>query len=99
MTHSSPIGIFDSGIGGLSIAREVRSLLPNEHLLYVADSRHAPYGDKTDEAIFVRMETVAAFMVSRGAKAVVVACNTATTSAIDRLRARYDVPIVGWNPG
>jgi len=99
MTHSSPIGIFDSGIGGLSIAREVRSLLPNEHLLYVADSHHAPYGDKTDGAIFERMEAVTAFMVSRGAKAVVVACNTATTSAIDRLRARYDIPIVGVEPG
>jgi len=99
MPHSRPIGIFDSGIGGLSVAAKVRELLPADDILYVADSRHAPYGDKSDDFILERMNTVTDFLLGQGAKAVVVACNTATTSAIAQLRATYSVPIIGVEPG
>jgi len=99
MTNSSGIGLFDSGIGGLSIARKVRDLLPSENILYVADSLHAPYGDKADSFLLERMKAVTEFLLSRGAKAVVVACNTATTSAIAKLRCQYPVPIIGVEPG
>jgi len=99
MPHSHPIGIFDSGIGGLSVAAKVRELLPADDILYVADSRHAPYGDKSDDFILERMNTVTDFLLGQGAKAVVVACNTATTSAIAQLRATCSVPIIGVEPG
>ncbi len=100
MTHvSAPIGVFDSGVGGLPIARAIRTLLPHEHLLYVADSRYAPYGAKTDEAILARCLAVSDFLVAQQAKAIVVACNTATTTCIAALRARYQVPIIGVEPG
>ncbi len=99
LTRSGSVGIFDSGIGGVSIARKIRELLPAEDILYVADSLHAPYGDKSNSYIFQRMRAVTEFLLARGAKAVVVACNTATTSAISELRSRYPVPIVGVEPG
>ncbi|KGD66331.1 glutamate racemase [Alcanivorax nanhaiticus] len=99
MTLSSPIGIFDSGIGGLSVARAVRERLPGEDILYVADSRHAPYGDKSDAFIRDRMHMITDFLLAQGAKAVVVACNTATTAAIAELREAFSVPIIGVEPG
>lgn len=96
----APIGIFDSGIGGLSVLRHVRSHLPHEHLLYVADSGYAPYGDKPEQAIVARSLAIADFLLARGAKALVVACNTATAAAIGGLRARYPaLPVVGVEPG
>lgn len=95
----APIGVFDSGVGGLPIARAIRSLLPREDLLYVADSYHAPYGAKSDEAICARAFAISDFLLSRRAKAIVVACNTATTTCIASMRARYDVPIIGVEPG
>ena len=94
-----PIGIFDSGIGGLSVARAVRERLPGESILYVADSCHAPYGDKSDTFIRERMHVITDFLLAQGAKAVVVACNTATTAAIAQLRASFSVPIIGVEPG
>ena len=99
MNLSSPIGIFDSGIGGLSVARAVREQLPGEDILYVADSLHAPYGDKSDSFIRERMHVITDFLLSQGARAVVVACNTATTAAIAQLRQTYSVPIIGVEPG
>ncbi len=99
ITSSRPIGIFDSGIGGLSVARKIRELLPNEDIVYVADSLHAPYGEKSDNYIFQRMEVVTEFLLTRKVKAIVVACNTATTAAISRLRASYPLPIIGVEPG
>lgn len=99
IASANPVGIFDSGIGGLSVARKIRELLPGENIVYVADSLHAPYGEKSDNYIFQRMSAVTAFLLARGVKAVVVACNTATTTAISRLRARYSIPIVGVEPG
>ncbi|MDQ6962261.1 MAG: glutamate racemase [Mariprofundaceae bacterium] len=93
------IGIFDSGVGGLSIASSIRALLPNEHILYIADSAHAPYGDKPVEFIEERASAIIAFLMERNVKAVVVACNTATVSAIHKLRANYAIPMIGVEPG
>ena len=93
-----PIGVFDSGVGGLSVLREIRRELPDEDLIYVADSGYAPYGDRPEEYVRGRAIAVMEFLRSRSAKAVVVACNTATGIAVDALRARYDVPIVAIEP-
>jgi len=96
----APIGVFDSGVGGLSILRHIRDQLPNEHLIYFADSGHAPYGDKSEQYVVDRSLLIAAFLLARGAKALVVACNTATVAAIKAVRARYpELPIVGVEPG
>ena len=98
--HDAPVGIFDSGVGGLSVLRHIRSQLPHEHLVYVADSGFAPYGDKPEDVVAERSLTIARFLVSKGAKALVVACNTATVAAVKLLRARFpEMPIVGVEPG
>jgi glutamate racemase len=95
-----PIGVFDSGIGGLSVLRHIQLALPQEYLLYVADSGFAPYGGKPEPVIVARTLAIAEFLLARGAKALVVACNTATGAAIHGLRKRYPVlPIVGVEPG
>lgn len=96
---NNPIGVFDSGIGGLSVARKIREMLPNEDLIYVADTLHAPYGEKTSQHIVNRSLAMASYFVERRVKAIVVACNTATTSAIQKLREQYAIPIVGVEPG
>ena len=93
-----PIGIFDSGVGGLSVLLEIERELPHEDLLYAADSGHAPYGEKPVAFIEGRALTIVEVLVERGAKAVVVACNTATGVAVDALRARWSIPIVGIEP-
>jgi glutamate racemase len=98
--HDAPVGIFDSGVGGLSVLRHIRAQLPHEHLIYVADSGFAPYGDKPEDVVAERSLTIARFLVARGAKALVVACNTATVAAVKLLRARFpEMPIVGVEPG
>jgi glutamate racemase len=99
MANSAAIGVFDSGIGGLSVACAVRELLPNERLIYVADSGHAPYGEKTDEFIYQRIQLISQNLIQQGVKAIVVACNTATTAAIARLRAECPLPVIGVEPG
>jgi glutamate racemase len=98
MTTENPVGVFDSGVGGLSVLREIRRELPDEHVLYVADSGYAPYGDQSDEVIKSRTTAIAQFLVSESAKALVVACNTATAVAIDTLRSRFSVPVVAMEP-
>lgn len=98
MTAEQPIGVFDSGVGGLSVLREIRRELPAEDLLYVADSAYAPYGEQSDETIEQRAVTVTRFLVGQSAKAIVVACNTATGLAVDTLRARFAVPVVAIEP-
>jgi glutamate racemase len=96
----APVGIFDSGVGGLSILRHIRAQLPHEHLIYVADSGFAPYGDKPEDVVAERSLAIARFLASRSAKALVVACNTATVSAVRLMRTRFpDMPIVGVEPG
>lgn len=95
----APIGLFDSGVGGLSVLREVRARLPEESLLYVADSGHVPYGEKSPEFIRSRSQKIAEFLLGQGAKALVLACNTATAAAVADLRERYPaLPIVGMEP-
>src|SRR4051812_44801947 len=95
-----PVGVFDSGVGGLSVLREIRALLPDEDLVYAADSAHCPYGTKSDAEIRARACAIARFVIEeRGARAVVVACNTATAAAVDSLRETFpSVPIVGMEP-
>ena len=96
----APIGVFDSGVGGLSVLRHIRAQLPAENLIYFADSGFAPYGDKPEHVVAERSLAVAEFLIAQGAKAIVVACNTATVAAIKLLRANYpDLPIVGVEPG
>lgn len=98
MNAENPIGVFDSGVGGLSVLREIRRELPHEDLLYVADSGHAPYGDKPGHQIEERAVAISNFLVSQHAKAIVVACNTATSAAVTTLRARFPIPIVAMEP-
>lgn len=95
---TAPIGVFDSGVGGLSVLREIRRELPAEDLIYVADSAYAPYGDRPEEYVRGRAIAVMEFLRGQGAKAVVVACNTATGIAVDALRSRYTEPIVAIEP-
>jgi glutamate racemase len=99
MINGQAIGIFDSGIGGLSIARQIHQRLPNEHLLYLADSIHAPYGQKSESYITERALSISKFLIQRNVKAIVVACNTATVSSIKALRTKYTTPIIGVEPG
>lgn len=98
MTTDRPIGVFDSGAGGLSVLREIRAAMPHEDLFYVADTAHIPYGDKPATFIEARAIAITEFFRGRGAKAVVVACNTASGVALDALRARFLLPIVGMEP-
>jgi len=93
------IGVFDSGVGGLSVLREIRRELPHDTLLYVADSGHAPYGDKAEAFVVSRSQRIADFLIREGASSLVVACNTATAAAVDALRALHTVPIIGVEPG
>lgn len=94
-----PIGVFDSGVGGLSILREIQAQLPNEDVIYVADQEFAPYGDKTLEEVRSRSVAVAAELIGRGAKLVVVACNSASAAALYHLRGVFPAtPFVGMEP-
>lgn len=95
---NAAVGVFDSGIGGLSVLKHIHSRLPAENLHYFADSRHAPYGNQSAEFICQRAQTIADFLIEEGAKALVVACNTATAAAINSLRQRYAIPIIGMEP-
>lgn len=95
---NSPIGIFDSGIGGTSIFKEIHALLPNENCIYLADSKNAPYGNRPEEEIIQLSVKNTEFLIKKGCKIIVVACNTATTNAIDYLRENYDIPFIGIEP-
>jgi len=96
--RSAPVGVFDSGVGGLSILSGVHALLPHEHLVYLADSRHAPYGPKGEAFIRERCHELMGCFLEQGVKAVIVACNTATAAAISQLRERYPIPLIGVEP-
>lgn len=94
------LGVFDSGLGGLSVLQALRRELPLADLLYVADSGHAPYGERDVGHITARSEHITRFLLSQGAQAIVVACNTATAAAVQHLRGLWpDVPIIGVEPG
>ncbi|MGX7667148.1 glutamate racemase [Flavobacterium pedocola] len=98
MSSNQPIGIFDSGIGGTSIWKEIHTLLPHEHTIYLADSKNAPYGQKSKEEILALSIKNTEILLEQNCKMVVVACNTATTNAIKELRAKYDIPFIGIEP-
>ena len=98
MINNNPIGLFDSGIGGTSIWKEIHHLLPNEDTIYLADSINAPYGEKSKEEIIHLSCKNTEFLLNLNSKIIVVACNTATTNAIKELRAKYDVPFIGIEP-
>ncbi len=98
MDRNAPIGIFDSGMGGLSVWHEVCLRLPEESVIYFADGKNCPYGDRPKEEIASLTRRAVVELVARGVKLVVVACNTATAVAIDALREEFDIPFVGMEP-
>ncbi|WP_347490708.1 glutamate racemase [Desulfoscipio sp. XC116] len=98
MPNPNPIGIFDSGVGGISVLKEIRHLMPGENLLYFADSAHCPYGVKPPEHIRRRTIKITQFLINTGAKVIVAACNTASIAGLDYLRQHFQVPIVGMEP-
>lgn len=98
MYNNKPIGIFDSGIGGTSIWSAIHEILPNEKTIYLADSKNAPYGQKTKAEIIALSTKNTELLLEMGCKLIVVACNTATTNAIQELRAKYKVPFIGIEP-
>lgn len=98
MKKECPIGLFDSGVGGTSIWNEIHNLLPNENTIYLADSKNAPYGQKSKEEIIDLSFKNTEFLLNQNCKIIVVACNTATTNAIKELRTKYDVPFIGIEP-
>ncbi|RYD37997.1 MAG: glutamate racemase [Verrucomicrobiaceae bacterium] len=93
--NSAPLGIFDSGVGGLTVVRAVQELLPAEDILYLGDTARLPYGSKSPETIRQFADEDVRFLISKGVKAVVVACNTATAHALPQLHQQYRVPIIG----
>jgi glutamate racemase len=95
---SAPIGMFDSGVGGLSVMKEVRALLPLEDIIYYADTAHCPYGQKTAREVQERCFYISDFLLDKGAKMLIIACNTASIAALDAMRQKYTVPIVGMEP-
>ncbi|MBB1138352.1 glutamate racemase [Myroides sp. WP-1] len=98
MKKTNPIGLFDSGIGGTTIWREINKLMPNENTLFLADQKNAPYGTQTKEAIVALSHKNVKHLVDQRCKLVIVACNTATTNAIQELRTSFDIPIIGIEP-
>ncbi len=98
MENNKPIGIFDSGIGGTSIWAAIHQLLPNEKTIYLADSKNAPYGQKSKAEIIALSIKNVELLLKMDCKLIVVACNTATTNAIQELRAKYTVPFIGIEP-
>lgn len=97
--HSGPIGIFDSGVGGLSVLREVSHLLPSEDLVYIADQVHVPYGNRSREEVLGFSQEIVRFLINKGSKLVIIACNTASAVALEELRKLYPtLPFVGMEP-
>lgn len=98
MSNKNPIGFFDSGVGGTSIWKEVHQLLPYENSIYLADSKNAPYGQKSKDEIIALSIKNTEYLLNKNAKIIVVACNTATTNAIKVLREKYKIPFIGIEP-
>ena len=95
MSNAAPIGVFDSGMGGLTVVREMMSQLPNESIIYFGDTARVPYGPKSPDTVLRYSREITAFLKGEGVKALVVACNTATAHALPALRREFDMPIVG----
>ncbi|MBI1879553.1 MAG: aspartate/glutamate racemase family protein, partial [Chloroflexi bacterium] len=98
MSDLRSIGLFDSGVGGLSVWREVVRCLPHEAAIYFADSAHCPYGPRPVAEVRALSAAIIHFLLEQGCKLIVVACNTASAAALESLRAEFDVPIVGMEP-
>jgi glutamate racemase len=98
ITSNQAIGVMDSGVGGISVLKHIHALLPHESLIYLADSKYAPYGNKSVEEITARCMVLCDDLLQKNVKAIVVACNTATAAAIDILRDTFDIPIIGMEP-
>jgi len=96
--NCNPIGIFDSGTGGLTVLTELVRIMPNEKYVYFADSANCPYGSKSVEEIINLSDKITRFLITKGCKVIVVACNTATAAAIDHLRSSYGIPFIGMEP-
>ncbi len=96
--NNNPIGVFDSGVGGLSVLSEIHRILPHETTIYVADQAFMPYGSKTKEELTQRAEKIIKFFTNKNIKAVVIACNTATVMTIEEMRREFDFPILGVVP-
>jgi len=93
------IGVLDSGVGGLSVLREIRALLPNQAITYIGDNAWCPYGNKSYPEIRERTFALSDFLIAQGAEVIVIACNSATIVAIEALRAHYPLPFIGMEPG
>ena len=91
--NNYPVGIFDSGIGGLTVLKEYLKIMPNENYIYYADTKHLPYGNKTKEQIIDYAEQIVEFFISKNVKAIVIACGTASSLAYEHLKLKYDIPI------
>ena len=98
LTKENPIGVFDSGLGGISVLHTIHDLMPQENLLYFGDSKYNPYGTKTKSEITDRCIEICDHLMERGCKAIVIACNTATSACVPLLRERYPVDIIGMEP-
>lgn len=96
--NNNPIGVFDSGIGGLTVLKEIKEKLPNEKYIYYADTDNVPYGTKPKEQVRKYINEAVEFLISKKVKAIVIACNTATSIAVKELREKYDIPIIGIEP-
>jgi glutamate racemase len=96
--NNQPIGIYDSGVGGLTILKEIKKLLPLENFIYVADQKHVPYGGKKTSELHKLSSAIVNFLVSRKTKTIVIACNTSTVHSVDYLRKKYSLPIIGTVP-
>lgn len=96
--NNAPIGLFDSGLGGLTVVRQLHKVLPNESTIYFADQKNVPYGPRSDEEVRGFSVKIAQYLVSEGAKAVVIACNTATVVGLEAVQAAVNVPVIGVVP-
>ena len=93
--RTAPIGVFDSGVGGLTVAREIMRQLPNENIVYFGDTARVPYGSKSKDNIIRYSRQIINFLMTKGVKAIVIACNTASAQALDVVQKEYEVPIIG----
>ena len=93
--RSAPIGVFDSGVGGLTVAREIMRHLPNEDIVYFGDTARVPYGNKSKDNIIRYSRQIINFLKTKGVKAIVIACNTASAQALDTVKEEFDIPIIG----
>ena len=95
MDKNAPIGVFDSGVGGLTVAREIMRQLPEERIVYFGDTARLPYGSKSQETVIRFSEQIIRFLRTKEVKAIVIACNTASSFALDEVRKIEDIPIIG----